>query len=63
MVTSGTCPDSACTHLHDVQFCDICGVNITSLDTRAAHFCGRRHRQKLLSQFLYCNLCGVGIRA
>ena len=63
LLTSGTCPDSSCTHLHDVQFCDLCGVDITTPRNRATHFRGRRHRQRLSSQLLYCNICETGIRA
>jgi helicase MOV-10 len=63
LLTSGTCPDSSCTHLHDVQFCDICGVNISSPAVQKSHFTGKKHRSKVLgiSQLLHCKICDTPV--
>ena len=65
LLTSGTCPDSTCIYQHNLQFCDICGVKITSPAIRAAHFNGRRHRQRLLGgeHLLHCTICDIAILA
>jgi helicase MOV-10 len=63
LLTSGTCSDSSCAHLHDLQFCDTCGVSITSPAIQASHFGGKRHRRMLLGreQLLHCAICDTGI--
>lgn len=63
LLTSGTCPDSSCSLLHDIQFCDLCGVTITSPAVQAAHFRGKLHCQKLLGKtlLLWCTLCNTAI--
>jgi helicase MOV-10 len=65
LLTSGTCSDSSCAHLHDLQFCDICAIKITSPSIRAAHFGGRKHRQMVLGsqQLLHCTICEAAVMA
>ena len=64
LLTNGTCSDTSCTCVHDIQFCHLCGVKITSPAIRSAHFNGKQHRRRLRGeQLLSCTICDRAIHS
>ena len=62
LLTDGTCSNSSCVHLHDLKFCDTCGIGIVP-GTEVAHSKTKQHLSRADNKFLYCDICDTGIVA